>query len=129
MSRAVPIFAVKVLVKNNGSQVYSIPIGGWVDDKFQNGRRMYHIPARTPEIAREKAKKYGHPINVRQVDKSLIIDRDRDYIEHLDLQQTPDVIQVTTKVSSAMAMDEMIWAKRNGRRKNSFKDKQKGIDS
>lgn len=97
MSIALPWYEVKVKVRQKNSR-YII--------------RTCRIQERNDDKAREKARKYGEPITAYKVDVNT------SGIEHLKLNQLP-----LEKVSTAIAMDEMIWAKRNKRRENIFKDK------
>jgi hypothetical protein len=104
-----------VLVKQgNGEKHYSNLIGGYIDEATVE---MFHIDARTSEQACEKAEKYGRPLGARKAN----IDKIRGNPEYLKLDNPPDVLQVGD--NRAIAMDEMIWLKRNKRRKNLGKDK------
>jgi predicted aconitase len=80
--------------------------------------RMYHIDARTNEQAREKAKKYGEPIRVQKAKTEDMFGE----FELLPLRN--DVYQNGNPYDSAVALDEMIWLKRNKRRNNMYKDKE-----
>lgn len=81
---------------------------------------MKHIEASNHKSAGIKGKKYGHVVSVRKVE----FDRPFGNIEKLDLKQPPLVEYVENSLyGSAIAMDEMIWQKRNKRRNNLYKDK------
>jgi hypothetical protein len=120
MSSLLPTFEVRVLVRNdNGKKHYSIPVGGFINDEYENkdNVRMFHIEARNHHLAFDKAKKYGHPLSARKADK----DRIRGNPENLKLDVIPDVLQFGN--NKALVQDEMIWLKRNNRRKNMGKDR------
>lgn len=122
MSRYNPTFEVRVEVKNDsGKKHYSIPIGGYINDKYENKDtvRMFHIEARTGRLACDKAEKYGHPLGARKVN----VDKIRGNPENLKLDIVPDVLQVGD--NRAIAMDEMVWLKRNNRRNNMGKDRKR----
>jgi hypothetical protein len=78
---------------------------------------MYHIDARTHDQAREKAKKYGEPVSVQKADPYEMFGD----IEKLPIQN--EVYMNGNPYNNAVAMDEMIWQKRNKRRSNIYKDK------
>ncbi len=81
---------------------------------------MKHIEARDHRQAGVKGRKYGHIVSVRHIDKTRIFGD----IEKLDLEQPPLVEFVQdSPYKTAIAMDEMIWQKRNKRIKNRQKDK------
>jgi hypothetical protein len=91
----------------------------WYDVKVKvrqrNSRyiiRTCRIEAKSDDKARERARKYGEPLTAYKVDW------DTSGIERLKLNQAP-----LETISPAIAMDEMIWQKRNNRRENLFKDK------
>ncbi len=119
MSRRVPTFEVRVLVQNdNGKKHYSELVGGFVNDVYENrdAVRMYHIKRRTSNQARNIAEKYGHVLSVRKAA------RVNTWLPELQREMnTQDVLQVGD--NKALALDEMIWVKRNKRRKNNGKDK------
>jgi hypothetical protein len=83
---------------------------------------MLHFLASGHHQAIVKAKGRGQIISVRKVDYTQIFGD----IERLDLQQKEYV--ENSPYETAIAMDEMIWLKRNKRRNNQFKDK-KSIDN
>lgn len=97
MSMAIPWYAVKVQVRQRGTR---------------DVIRTVHIEAKDDDKARQRARKYGKPITAHKISV------DNSSIEHIKLKQTP-----IENVSPAIAMDEMIWQKRNKRRENIFKDK------
>ncbi len=78
---------------------------------------MFHIDAKNHSRAKSLAKKFGHVVSIRKVDKELLLGK----IEHLKLDEPIEVIE--NPYESAVAMDEMIWNKRNKRRINQSKDK------
>ncbi len=86
-----------------------------------NGKpQTKHIEARGQHQAYVKARKYGQVISVRKVDYTKIFGN----IENLDLHQKPLIEYVeNSPYTTAIAMDEMIWQKRNKRLKNKDKDK------
>ena len=98
MSIALPWYEVSVKVRHRGSR-YVI--------------KKHHIEAKNHDVARQKAKRYGEPLSAYKLDFSTA------GIEHLTLKQQP----AQPSVSPAIAMDEMIWARRNKRRDNAYKDK------
>ncbi len=120
-----PVFAsafeVSVVCPDVGSprRRYSYRVKDWITDMRV---RTFHIEARTPEQASDKAEKYGRPISVRKIARSKIFGN----IEQLDLKPPP--YQEGNPYETAIAMDEMIWQKRNNRRKNMSKDKENPID-
>lgn len=135
-------FEVRVVVAANGSLHYSSHIREWIKE---TSVALFHVCARTAEQACEKAEKYGRPIGARKIERDKIFGD----IEALKLNQAPlvdvyakgspykgsavyangdpyknaDVYAEGNPYNSALAMDEMIWQKRNERRKNQEKDK------
>ena len=100
MSISLPWYEVRVKVRQGNNSRYKV--------------RTHHIEARNPDNAEERARRYGEPMSVRK------IQIDTSSIENLMFQ-----IKDTQpkQVSQAIAMDEMIWARRNKRRENMYKDK------
>lgn len=85
---------------------------------------MKHVEARDHRQARVKGKKYGHVVSVRRTHPERLFGD----IEKLDLKQRPLVEYVQdSPYTTAIAMGEMIWQKRNKRINNRWKDK-KDID-
>lgn len=86
-----------------------------------NGKpQTKHTEASSPSQAKKKALKYGQVVSVRKVDYTKIFGD----IEKLDLNQPPLIEYVeNSPYTTAVAMDEMIWQKRNKRLKNKGKDK------
>jgi len=81
---------------------------------------MKHVQAKDHKSAKIKGKRYGHVVSVRKADITHIFGN----IENLELNQMPLVEYVKgSHYESAIAMDEMIWNKRNKRIKNKEKDK------
>jgi len=95
-----------------------------LDTKFEvrvrNHRyvEMFHIDAKSHSRAKTLAKKFGHVVSIRKVDKELLLGR----IEHLKLDEPIEMIE-SSPYESAIAMDELIWNKRNKRRENQQRDK------
>lgn len=90
---------------------------------IRNEKRLktFHIEAIRPKQAKIKAMKYGQVISVRKVDYTKIFGN----IEQLDLNQKPLIEYVEdSPYRNAIAMDEMIWQKRNKRINNRGKDKE-----
>jgi len=122
MSAHVTTFEVRVEVGKRGTErcrpisycgserTKSKSLWVFVADKIV---KMFHIEARTSEQARRKAKKYGRPISVRKADIASMVGCS----ENLSLELPPIY-------DNAVAMDEMIWLKRNNRIKNRTKDKE-----
>lgn len=99
MSIALPWYEVSVRVRQKGSRDII---------------RKHHIEAKNHDVARQKARRYGEPLSAHKIEISTA------GIERLQLnQQAPPNVSV----SPAIAMDEMIWARRNKRRDNAYKDK------
>jgi ribosomal protein S16 len=119
MSARLPMYEVVVMVKDSQVQGhYSSFLGMYCYGEMP---KMKHIEARTPNQAKEKAKKYGRPLSIR-LHQTV---RRFENIENLKLNQQPidDIYQHGNPYSDAIAMDEMIWKKRNDRRKNMKRDK------
>lgn len=77
--------------------------------------RVYHIEAPDGKRACQRAKKYGEPLTAHKVDKDALFGN----IENLPIAEFNPSLN---SVSPAIAMDEMVWRKRNKRRRNSHKD-------
>jgi hypothetical protein len=110
MGASLPTFEVRVKVKS-GSKRYQSFLGTYVQDEMT---RMFHKEARSGEQAMQKCEKYGRPVSARKVDRENI----QGHIENLKLDQPQE-----NPYENAIAMDEMIWRKRNIRRDNLHKDK------
>ena len=80
--------------------------------------KMLHFNVRTPKQATDRACKYGEVLSCRKVDKDSMIGN----IEKIQLEPQ-DVYAMGNPYNNALAMDEMIWNKRNNRRNNLHKDK------
>ena len=94
-------YTYEIRIKNNGTP------------------KTMHKEASSHHQAFVKAKKYGQVLSIRKVDFTQIFGN----IENLDLHQPPLIEQVEgSPYSTAVAMDEMIWQKRNKRIKNRDKD-------
>jgi len=119
------MFEVRVLVKNTRARGHYCGFQGLY--RHWEKVKMFHIDARTPEQAGEKAKRYGRPLTIRKADITKMYGD----ITRLKLDQKPlvDMYQQGSPYSSAIAMDEMIWQKKNRKKrvKNREKDK-KSID-
>jgi len=130
----VSTFEVRVVVSANGSLHYSSHIREWIE---ATSIALFHVSARTAEQACNKAEKYGRPIGARKIERDKIFGN----IEALELNQAPlvdvyaknipyksaDVYTEGNPYESALAMNELIWQKRNRRIKNQEKEK-KAID-
>lgn len=114
-------FDVVVLTKDNPDKVKPYYSGFGIGD-YRNWeeRKMKHIDARTHEQAKKKAEKYGRVLSVRK----HISTRSYGKIENIKLDQEPLPL-IVPQFSKAIAMDEMIWKKRNVRRNNMQRDKNK----
>ena len=113
-------YEVEVLVKDNPDRVK--PHYSSFQGLYRNWeeRKMKHVDARTPAQAANKARKYGKVLSVRKHVSSRRFEK----IEHIDIERTqPELVKPT--FSQAIALDEMIWKKRNVRRKNMYRDKNK----
>ncbi len=105
-------YEVRVAVETKELPHYSTHASGVVRSTLT---KMFHFSAKTPQQACDKAWKYGRPLGVRKIDRDKIFGD----IEKLKLApQTLDVYKDGNPYNSALAMDEMIWQKRNSRRKN-----------
>lgn len=82
--------------------------------------KMFHIEAPTQKKAIHKSEKHGGVfVSCRKVKVEKIVDN----IENLELNPQPSVYGMGNPYKSAVAMDGMIWQKRNLRRNNMQKDK------
>ena len=82
--------------------------------------KMFHFLDVSRKRAKAMASKKGHVVSVRKVDYTNVFGN----IENLNLDLPPLVEYVTdSPYESAIAMDEMIFNKRNNRLKNKGKDK------
>lgn len=111
-ARVIP-FQVRVQRKNNHPE-YNARLGLYSDE---DGFTVVHIERRTHKQAIKAAKKYGKPISATKMDISDVTG----HIETLDIQN--EVYYKPNPYPSAIAMDEMIFNKRNKRRANMHKDK------
>jgi len=118
MSTNITTFEVRIRIKGAPIEYYDY----YGEYLYNKAIKMLHIDARTPEQAREKAKKHGDVVSCRKADVSKMLGD----IEHLKLDQTT-AYNLGNPYKDAVAMDEMIWQKRNNRRNNLHKDK-KGLD-
>lgn len=85
-----------------------------------NGKlQTKHHEASKPGQAERKGRKHGQVVSVRKVDFTKIFGN----IENLDLKQPPLIEYVeNSPYTTAIAMDEMVWQKRNKRIRNRGKD-------
>lgn len=120
MGANITTFEVRVAVYDGRKKEYK-PLnyygkGEWIGKRIV---KMFHIDARTHEQAKDIARKcYGKPLSCRKMDAaSMLAD-----IENIKLDQA-DAFGANNPYSSAVAMDEMVWLKRNKRRANMQKDK------
>lgn len=112
MSNVSRIFEVRVNIKGTKeTEYYSSFLGKWVKNEII---KMFHLEAKSTKQAMKKAEKYGRPISARKTNMEKI----QWNIEHLKLDQP-----LLNPYSNAIAMDEMIWKKKNNRIKNHTKDK------
>ena len=82
--------------------------------------KMFHFDRRTPRQAINAGMKHGKVLHCRKADAQAMLGNP----EKIVLDQTI-AFGVNNPYKNAIAMDEMIWQKRNKRRTNSFKDKRK----
>jgi len=90
-------------------------------EKIKNEKRLktVHVEASRKKQAEVKGRKHGRVISVRKVDFTKIFGN----IENLDLKQPPLIEYVeNSPYTTAIAMDEMVWQKRNKRIRNRGKD-------
>lgn len=78
--------------------------------------KMYHVDATSPEKAARKVEKHGKPVRVRKADVTMMYGNFENILDD-------NVYQNGNPYNSALAMDEMIWQKRNNRRNNMHRDK------
>jgi len=105
MSSKVQTFEIRVEVGKKGSEHFSLHVGAYIEDKVT---KMFHIDARTPDQAWQKAEKHGRPTSCRKIDAEKM----RGNIELL-LQREP--YGLNNPYPNAIAMDEMIWKKKSKR--------------
>ncbi len=118
MSTNVSTFEVRVRQKG----VVPIKILNWDEGrKFKKVLKMFHIERRTRRQAIEEAERYGDVVSCRKVDAS----RDIGSIENLTIDNEKYIPVNVNLYTSAIAMDEMVWKKRNKRIHNRHKDKEK----
>lgn len=108
-------FEVKVKVKGIPFEYYS-RYGKYISHEVI---KMFHFQRRTQEQAIEEGKRYGDVISCCKVKAEDSLKS----IEALELNQDT-VYDQGNPYQSAMAMDSMIWKKRNKRRENLHKDKE-----
>ena len=107
--------------KSRGQKFYSA-VRGWISSWNDPDQiKMLHFETRTQEQARIKGEKFGHVRSVRKAN----IDRLRGNPEHTKLDVIPDKIQLDVSYNKAVAMDEMVWIKRQKRRGSMVKEKEK----
>lgn len=107
MSNNIQTFEVQVRVKRKGSRRFSPRMGMYVDD---SDIRMFHIEAGKPKQAKRKAEKHGRVLSCRKVSASQVIER-MAVITEAQLVG----IQMTNPYLDAVAMDELIWKRKNKR--------------
>lgn len=110
MSATLTTFEVRVEVKQ-GSKHYQSFLGMYVQDKTV---KMFHKDARTREQAIQKCEKYGRPLSARKLD----VEKIDGSMVNLNLEEI-----MINPWENALAMDEMIWRKRNVRIQSRQKDK------
>lgn len=107
-------YEVRVLVKSDNPIGYDDSHSRFV---YREIIKMFHKLARTPEQAVKKCRKYGRPLSARKVKTEVM---------HKNFEELPllnSVYGVNSPFDNAIAMDEMLWNKRNKRRNNMHKDK------
>ena len=120
MSHAIT-FEVRVAVEGKEMPHYSAHASDRVRSTLT---KMFHIPARTPQQACDKAWKYGRPISARKICRENILD-----IEQIKLDpQNINVYKDGNPYKTPIAMEDMIWEKRNRRRKNMLEKDKLTID-
>lgn len=105
MSHNVKLFEARVKVKRKGSLHFSEHVGEHIENTVA---KMFHIEARTQEQARKKAEKYGRPVSVRKVNK----DKVGRSTENMLLRVSEGLFN---PYPDAIAMDEMIWRRKERR--------------
>jgi len=110
MKNTLTTYEVRVRVKS-GTPYYSSFLGMHIQDEIV---KMFHRDARTGEQAMRGCEKHGRPISFRKAD----IVRMQGNPEKLKLDE-----MLLNPYEDAIAMDEMIWKKRNTRIKNRGRDK------
>ena len=114
MSANVTTFEVRVRVKGQ-PLAYHDYHGEY---KYNKILKMLHIVRRTSNQAIVAARKYGEVVSCRKVDIGAMVGN----IEHIKLDQAT-VYDSGNPYKTAVAMDEMVWNKRNKRINNVYKDK------
>jgi hypothetical protein len=108
-------FEVEVEVKKKGSRHFSSHIGMYID---YGQVRMFHIDARTQDQASDIAeRKYGHVRGIHKVDKDKMRGNPQRFLLPYG---------ANNPYPNAIAMDEMIWKKKEQRAErleNQKKDK------
>ena len=110
MNSTLTTFEVRVEVKQ-GSKHYQPFLGMYVQNKTV---KMFHKDARTREQAIQKCEKYGRPLSARKLD----VEKIDGSMVNLNLEEI-----MINPWENALAMDEMIWRKRNVRIQSRQKDK------
>lgn len=103
MSNHAQTYEVKVEVKRQGSEHFSSHVGMYIEDKTT---KMFHFDTRTSEQATRKGEKHGRVISVRKAN-----------VERLrgDAGSIMAKLQLANPYPDAIAMDEMIWCRKNKR--------------
>jgi len=118
MSSLLTTYEVKVKVKT-GLKRYQSFLGMFVQDEIV---KMFHQDAKSPRQAMQKCEKYGVPISVHKADITAMFGNP----EKLSLLEEP--YSSGNPYETAIAMDEMIWQKKENRAnrlQNRKKDKKK----
>lgn len=105
MGRNQRIFEVCVEVGHNGSRHFSSRMGMYIEDKII---KMFHIHAKTHNGAMEKAKRYGRPLHVRKPNLEKMGNSAESIFQRLSITQP-------NPYPNAIAMDEMVWIRKNKR--------------
>ncbi len=119
MSCNVSVFELRI--ETRGDKV--IRWHPWKDgEEYDKKRIMLHYERRTAQQAMRVASKKGKVLSCRELSRAEVIEREADRIDSLPLDNA--LYMNVNPYSNAVAMDEMIWKKRNNRRDNIQKDKE-----
>jgi predicted HTH domain antitoxin len=115
MSSTLTYFEVEVMVRGIPYEYYS-RFGKRIGHDIV---KMFHFERRTPEQAVEAGKRYGEVLTCRKADREKILGS----VDGMSIDPIPTIYDNGNPYKNAMAMDDMIWKKRNIRRANLDKDK------
>lgn len=105
MGNNIRTYEVRVEVEKKGSSHFSSHVGKHIQNKII---KMFHVDARTHEQAMQKVEKRGRPISARKVN----VEEMGINIENLLLREP---YGAKNPYPDAIAMDEMVWRKKNKR--------------